>query len=91
MKDETALWIMIGLISIGIGCVVSGTMDLMQSDAGYEALRTAGAIPESVSMHIRGLCYDMASIVAFLLAVLINNRQLRKDAGGKENERTERD
>lgn len=86
MKDETALWIMIGLISIGIGCIVSGTMDLMQSDAGFEALRTAGAIPESVSMHIRGLCYDMASIVAFVFAVLLDNRQLRKNAGGKENE-----
>ena len=91
MNDETALWIMVGLISIGIGCVVSGTMDLIESDAGYEALRTAGAIPESVSVHIRGLCYDMASIVAFVFAVLIDNRQLKKNAGRKENEQTERD
>lgn len=83
MKDENALWIMIGLISIGIGCVVSGTMDLMQSDAGFEALRTAGAIPESVSMHIRGLCYVSASLIAFVFAVMISNRQLRKNAGGK--------
>lgn len=91
MKDETALWIMIGLISIGIGCVVSGTMDLIESDAGFEALRTAGAIPESVSVHIRGLCYVSASLIAFVFAVMISNRQLRKDAGGKENERAERD
>ena len=91
MKDETALWIMIGLISIGIGCIVSGTMDLMQSDAGYEALRASGMIPESISTHIKGISYVGFSLIAFIFAVLLDNHQLRKNAGGKQNERTERD
>ena len=83
MKDVNALCIMLFLISAGIGLAVTGTIDLMQSDAGYEALRASGMIPESILTHNKGICYVGFSLIAFIFAVLLDNRQLRKDAGGK--------